>query len=298
LPPLPPEGVMPPGVEVTLANLDEVGDAGVRALLRGQDAVVFAAGADDRVVPPAPAYEFFHHHNVQASQRFFRLAREAGVRRGVLLSSYFAHFARDWPHLELARHHPYIRSRVEQEAAALEAAMPGLQLSILQLPYIFGAMPGKVPLWAPLVNMARSYPVLLYPRGGTNMVAVEHVGEAIAGAVEQGQGGQRYLVGDENLSWVQFLGRLSRAAVGRSRPVITLPDALFRWQMKRVQVRHAAEGREAGLDPVAFTRLMTAETYFDPGPSRLALGYGSGGLDQAFQATARACPPGGKTTLW
>jgi len=250
------------------------------------------------VVPPAPAYGFFHRHNVQAGQRFFRLAREAGVHRGVLLSSYFAYFARDWPHLELTRHHPYIRSRVEQEAAALEAAMPNLQLSILQLPYIFGAMPGKVPLWAPLVNMARRYPVLLYPRGGTNMVAVQHVGQAIAGAVEQGQGGQRYLVGDENLTWVQFLGRLSRAAIGRSRPVITVPDALFRWQMARVQARHAAEGREAGLDPVAFTRLMTAETYFDPQPAQQALGFGSGGLDQAFQETAGACPPGGKTTLW
>lgn len=61
-------------------------------------------------------------------------------------SSYFAYFDRIWPEMRLAEHHPYIRSRKGQEAQSLEAAMPDLQLCILQLPYIFGSMPGRAPL--------------------------------------------------------------------------------------------------------------------------------------------------------
>ncbi|NLG29414.1 MAG: NAD(P)H-binding protein [Chloroflexi bacterium] len=298
LPPTPAEGLLPPQVEVRLANLDELADAEVRALLAGMEGAIFAAGADDRVIPPAPAYPFFKRANVEASARFFRLARDAGVTRGVLLSSYFAHFAQAWPALKLAEHHPYIRSRVEQEAAALHAALPSLQLAILQLPYIFGAMPGRVPLWAPLVNLVRASRVLFYPRGGTNMVAVQHVGEAIVGALERGAGGERYLVGDENLTWRAFLKRMSRQAVGRARPVITIPDALLKTTMRKVRAQHRADGKEAGLHEIEFVKLQTAETYFDPEPTRQALGYGSGGLDEALRDTVAACPPGGKTTLW
>ena len=43
---------------------------------------------------------------------------------------------------------------------------------------------------------------------------------------------------------------------------------------------------------VAFTRLQTAKTFFDPTPSRLALGYGKGGLAQALVDTVKACMGG------
>jgi nucleoside-diphosphate-sugar epimerase len=298
LPPLPAEGLLPPRVQVRLANLDQLSDGDVRGLLAGMDGVVFAAGADDRVIPNAPAYPFFHHANVEVCARLFGLAREAGVRRGALLSSYFAHFARAWPQLKLGEHHPYIRSRLEQEARSLEVALPDLQLCILELPYIFGAMPGRVPLWSPLVNLVRRSHVLLYPRGGTNMVAVQHVAEAIVGAIERGVGGERYLVGDENLTWRAFLRRLAVQATGRARPVITIPDFLMRALMRSVAAKHRAAGKEAGLNEVEFVHLQTAATYFDPEPARRALGFGGGGLDEALRATAAACPPSDKTSLW
>ena len=41
--------------------------------------------------------------------------------------------------------------------------------------------------------------------GGTNMIAVEHVGEVIVGAIEKVKGGHSYTFGDENLTWVEFL---------------------------------------------------------------------------------------------
>ena len=298
LPPMPAPGLFPDEVEIRLANLDDLSDDEVRALLRGQDGVVMAAGADDRIIPSAPAYPFFYHHNVEVSVRLFRLAREVGVRRGALLSSYFAHFDRIWPHLKISEHHPYVRSRREQEEESLAAAMPDLQLSVLELPYIFGSMPGRAPLWTPIVNLVRNSPVLLFPRGGTNMIAVQHVGKAIAGAIERGEGGERYMVGDENLAWKDWLRRLSRFACGRTKLVITVPDFLVRWQMQQVEKKHHANGKEGGLHAVEFVKLQTAKTYFDPEPSRVALGYGRGGLDEAICETVAASPAGSTTTFW
>ena len=81
LPPMPAEGLLPAGTPVHLADLCQMSDNAVRTLLGGADGVVFAAGADDRVVPQAPAYPFYHRANVEAGVRLFRLAREAGSQQ-------------------------------------------------------------------------------------------------------------------------------------------------------------------------------------------------------------------------
>ena len=287
LPPLPATGLLPGEVRVIFADVNALPDADLAVLLAGYDAVVFAAGADDRVTPKRPAYDFFYKANVASAARFFRLARAAGVRRGVLLGSYFAHFDRLWPEMRLAQHHPYIRSRVEQTRQALAACGSDLDLMILELPYIFGAMPGRLPLWAPLIRYVASPLPLLFPAGGTNMVAVQHVAAAIAGALERGQTGKRYLIGDENLTWAEWLTRLSRLT-GREKRVVTLPAAAVRMAARGIRLYHRLQGREGGLDPVAFVALQTAHTFFDPAPARQALGYGAGGLDQALRVTVAA----------
>jgi dihydroflavonol-4-reductase len=288
LPPQPVENLLAPEVEVHLGNLDDLPDESVKELLKGCDALVFAAGADDRALPKAPAYPYFYNANVKSPVRLFKLAREVGVKRGVLLGSYFSHFDRIWPGMELTKHHPYIRSREEQAKQVLDISMPDLEVMVLELPYIFGSMPGRTPIWAPLVDYARSPLPLFYSSGGTNAIAVNHVAEAIAGAVEQGKGGERYVIGDENLTWADLLGRLARFA-GREKKVITLPISLLKLAMRYVRWQNKSHGKESGLDPVEYLRLQTINTFFDPAPSRKALGYGSGGLDEALHDTVRAC---------
>src|SRR5690349_5737777 len=81
---MPAEGFLPEDVKVVLADLDACNDDEVRALLTGCDAIVFAIGKDDRVVPPRPAYEFFYQANVEPAVRAVRLARDAGLSRAVI----------------------------------------------------------------------------------------------------------------------------------------------------------------------------------------------------------------------
>jgi len=288
LPTLPEEGLFPKEVNITLANIDKLDDSSIMDILKGHDAIVFAAGADDRVIPKAPAYEFFYQANVRSCKRVLSLARQSGIKRGVILSSYFLHFDRTWPEERLSEHHPYIRSRKEQAQQSMDVSMPDLQLMILELPYIFGSMPGRTPLWKPLIGYINSRYPLFYMRGGTNMIAVEHVGEAIVGAIEKGKGGHSYTVGDENLTWVEFLERILRI-LGKKKRIVILPTWTVRLGLRLVQLQHRLRGRESGLDPVRFAAIQTRNTFFDPAPAADELGYGRGNLEEAFKNTVKAC---------
>lgn len=288
LPPLPAQGLFPAEVKIHLRNLNDLTDVEVRALLSGHEAVVFAAGVDDRVTPKAPAYPFFHRHNVESTRRAAEISKRAGVQRFIILGSYFAYFHRLWPHMELTRHHPYIRSRVEQSAAALEAGGADMAVMTLELPYIFGVMPGRTPLWKPLVQYAASSFPLFYPRGGTTCVTVAQVAQAIAGAVEKGEPGARYPIGGENLTWTDLLSRVAKFA-RREKQVISIPSWLVICGAYFLKLIHKLQRRESGLDPVRFIKLQTANTFIDPELSRQALGYQMGGLNEALSTTVQVC---------
>ncbi|HNR02501.1 MAG TPA: NAD(P)H-binding protein [Anaerolineaceae bacterium] len=288
LPPLPAAGLFPQGVHILLQDLNAMGDRDLIDLMDGIDAVVFAAGVDDRVTPKAPAYPFFYKHNVETTRRIAGICRQAGVKRFIILGSYFAYFNRLWPHMELTRHHPYIRSRVEQTRAAQEAGTDELAVITLELPYIFGTMPGRIPLWKPLIKYAAARMPLFYPHGGTTCVTVRQVAQAIVGAVEKGEPGACYPIGGENLTWVQLLSRITRLA-GREKRVIPLPDWLLRAGAGILKGVHRLQGRESGLDPVQFISLQTANTFIDPATSQAVLGYEPGGLDAALLETINVC---------
>ena len=288
LPPLPQKDLLPPEVRIELANVDTMPDDQLRDLLAGHDAIIDAAGADDRIIPKAPAYDFFFNANVLPAQRLFKLSREAGIKRGVLISSYFCHFDRIWPERKLSHHHPYIRTRREQSEYAFKAAAPDLELMVLELPFVFGSMPGREPLWKPLVNYLRSPMPLYCPEGGTNMIAVEHVSEAIVGALEHGSGGQHYVVGDENRSWKSLLETLCEI-MDLDKKVRTLPTGLIHKAMEAVQFWHYLQGKESGLHQGEFSKLLASETYFDASIARKVLGQRSGGVLAALRETVAAC---------
>ncbi len=289
LPPAPPRDMFPADVRVVLQNLDEAPDADLLSFLDGHEALVFAAGLDDRHMPKRPAYPKFYQANVAALTRLITLGRQVGVKRLVVLGAYFAYFDRLWPEMRLAERHPYIRSRVEQEKAA--RSIPDLDGMVLELPYIFGALPvpGWKPLWTPLINYVRSSTTVFYMKGGTTCISAQTVGRAIVAAIESGVAGACYPIGGENLTWADMLSRLARAA-GREIRVVTLPTWLIRLSLWGVSLMHRFQGRESGLNLRYFAALQTAKTYLNPEPSQQALGYIAGDLEAAFRQTVEACP--------
>lgn len=120
------------------------------------------------------------------------------------------------------------------------------------------------------------------------MIAVEHVGEAIAGAIEIGKGGESYTIGDENVTWVDFIERILNI-LGKKKRIIILPNFMIRLVLSVVKLMHRLSGKEGGLDPVRFAAIQTKNTFFDPSSAAEELGYSRGNLERAFKDTVEAC---------
>lgn len=288
LPPMPQNLKLPSTVKVILQDLNKLSDHEVIEILSNHDALVYAAGVDDRTMATKNAFDFFYEANVIPSARLTQLAVEAGIKKAVWLSSYFLYFNRIWPELHLEKH-PYVYSRVEQARQIMEMAKEtSLELCILELPYIFGSMPGRIPLWKPLVNYITSYWPFFYTKGGTNIIAVDKVADSIVGAVKYGKAGENYTIGDVNLSWKELITKFS-ALNGRKRMVITLPDFMVQTGMFFVQVYFKIRKKEMGLLPLEYIKVQTRNTYFDPNPAQKELQFSGGGINEALYDTIEAC---------
>ena len=181
---------------------------------------------------------------------------------------------------KLAEKHPYIRSRLDQIEAANEAAGGELVVNYLLLPYTFGVLPGKMPLWKSLVDYVDNrLPCVFYTAGGTAMVSVEEVARAAVAALERGEAEMEYPVVSHNLSWIEFIGGMQKY-LGKPKPVITLPNWLIKLASYILTLYFHATGKESGLYAPAFVEVQTSKTFMDPEYSSSFLGYEHGDLDQ------------------
>ena len=289
LPPLPKGALLPPEMNIEYGNYMELNDEQLKKHLAGMDALVFAAGVDERIEGPAPIYDFFKKYNIDALERLIKVAKEVGVKHVSICGSYFSYFAKKWPHLELTKHHPYIRSRIDQEKMALSYAEKGFDVSILELPYIFGAQPGRKPVWVFLVESIRKMKKsTLYTQGGTTMVTVKQVAQGIAGALETTSGGVAYPFGFYNYEWKDFL-KIVHKHMGypRERKVVTIPNFLFALKGAQINKAHKKKGTEGGLDMVKFTKLQTANLFIEPEEGALRLGVSEDDIDAAIGESVR-----------
>lgn len=171
--------------------------------LAGFDWVVFAAGNDPRHVPPGSDFDaFLLKANHEAVPAFFAACREAGVRRAVQLGSFYAQAAP-----ELLAGNAYIRSRLAACEGARAQGAAGFDVVSINAPFMVGTVPGlPSAIFGPYVQWAQGHiPIEAYaPPGGTNFMSFRSLSQAIAGALERGEPGKAYLVGDENLPFRDY----------------------------------------------------------------------------------------------
>ena len=267
LPPLPKGAPIPPEMDLKWGNYLEMSDEELLAMMQGCDTFVFAAGVDERVEFPAPVYEAYRKYNIEPVRRFLTLAKQAGVKNSVILGSYFAYFAKSRPEMHLTEWHPYIRSRIEQEEVALSFADGDMNVSVLELPYIFGTQPGRKPVWVILIeqihNMDKTGHVTMYPKGGTTMVTVRQVAQVIVGAAERNKGGNAYPIGYYNLTWDDFLRIVHEAMGTPKRKIIHIAKWMFRMYGKTMIKDYEARGIEGGINAVELAEIMCMNTFID-----------------------------------
>ncbi len=288
LPPIPEGAQIPQEMKLTLGNFMEMSDKELKAQMKGCEGFVFAAGVDERLEGPAPIYDMFKKFNITPLEKLLRIAKECGVKSAVICGSYFSHFAKIWPKLELTKWHPYIRSRIDQENMALSFADDKFSVAVLELPYIFGAQPGRKPVWVFLVEQIRAMKgATMYPKGGTTMVTVKQVGQALAGALERNVGANAYPIGYENLTWVDFLTLVHKHMGTPEKKIVTIPKFLFTMGARKIMKEQHAAGHEPGLEMVKFADLQCAELFIDKSLGCELLGVMPDDIDKAIGESIR-----------
>ena len=288
------EGWFPIEIPVIHGDIFTMGEEELRLNMGGFDFLVYAMGPDDRITPSAPADIFFKEKLIQTSARVFGTARKAGVKRAVLLGSYFSFFHRKLPHLKLDKRHPYIRARLHQAEAVLEASGSDMDTMILELPYIFGTSPGRIPLWKEVFfeRLLKMNPVF-YPDGGSSMICVENVAEAIAGALEKGEAGVRYPIGDTDIRWKEMFSIMFKA-IGVRRRFIHVPYWMAAFVGRGMMHRNLKKGKEPGLHlGNVFKDILSQDFFLESENSATILGHGTCDVRASIAMTAKACYPSG-----
>lgn len=286
----PSDGGLPQEMKVAQGNYLEMTEEELREKFQGYDGFIFAAGIDERVISTPPVYELYKKHNVYPIRKLLKIAKECGVRHSVICGSYLAYLAKKWPEKELTRWHPYIRSRIDQENAAMEYADENFDVSVLELPYIFGTQPGRKPVWVFLIEtISKMKNVTLYIDGGTAVVTVRQVGQAIAGAMERNRGGHCYPVGYYNMSWKEMVEIMQRCMGHTSQKLIYVPRQRCVVESEKLMAKQKSNNLEGGMDAVKLADVQYDKAYIDKAEGSDFLGVTEDDINKAIAESVESC---------
>ena len=275
LPPIPEGAPIPKEMELKLGDINKMKDIEVSKLMEGCDTFVFASGIDERVECPAPVYDWYDKYNIKPLERLLPLCKKAGIKKAVVLGSYFSMLNKEEYGYKqklpagLLERNPYIRSRIKQEEVVESFVDEHFDAAVLELPYIFGTQPGRKPVWTVLIEQLKGMdklPFTMYPGGGTAMLTVRQVGEAIVGAAEkiEGQGFKAWPVATNNMLWRYFLKIVYFArGMEEDRKVISIPAWVMRLGTKKIIKEYEEKGIQSGLDVNYLPYIMNLNLFID-----------------------------------
>jgi nucleoside-diphosphate-sugar epimerase len=213
--------------------------------------------------------DYYYKYNIAPLERIFPLCKKAGVKRAVVLGSYFAYLSKLRPDMDLTSRNPYFKSRLQQEEVCKNACDENFSVAVLELPYIFGTQPGRKPVWTVLIEQIAGMdklPFTLYPKGGTAMLTCRQVGQAIAGAAEN-KAGKRFFeaipIGMYNMKWDEFLGYVYDARGMKGRKIVGIPPWMMKMGMGKIVKDYKERGIESGMDPLQLPYIMDIDLFID-----------------------------------
>ena len=276
LPPLPVGAEIPGNLKLHLCDSNLRSDEELKEMLKDKDCFLFAAGIDERVECAPPVFDSYKRFNIDPLKRILPIAKEMGVKKAVVLGSYFSMlnnpeygYDKKLPK-GLTERNPYIRARLEQERTVASFCDEHFSAAVLELPYIFGTQPGRQPVWTILIEQIEGMDKMkstLYPKGGTAMVTVHQVGQAIAGACEkigeEYKGFHACPIGMVNYTWEQFLKVVYRARGMGERKIIGIPAFVMKLGMNKIIKQYKERGIEPGLDPKYLPYIMNLNLFIE-----------------------------------
>ena len=268
LPPLPEGAPIPEEMEIIFCDINKKTDEEIEELLKGNDVFIYAAGVDERVEFPAPVLEYYHKYNIAPLERLFPICKKVGVKRAVVLGSYFAYLAKERPDMKLTEKNKYFKSRVMQEECCESFADDSFSVAVLELPYIFGTQPGRKPVWTILIEQLAfmdKWPFTMYPKGGTAMLTCRQVGQAIAGAAERQKSGFEAIpIGMYNMKWNDFLSIVYGArGMGYDRKIVGVAPWMMKMGMIKAVKDYKKRNIDSGIDPFNLPYVMDLDLFIN-----------------------------------
>jgi len=272
-------------VPVTPIEADVLDRAALRRAFRGARLVFHGAG----VVATRPA-DWVWKVNALAPRLAVEAAAAEGVERVVLTSSVGG--VGPVTHGRAGREEDvyrggglgltYVDSKHEGESEALAAAARcGIEVVVVNPAYVLGVPVNRSEPGETSTRIVGNYLRGRLPAivdGATNIVHVEDAALGHLLAAERGRPGERYILGGENVHWVDLVERVSKLA-GIRHPVLVIP--------RDVAAAIAAAGSVSGgviISPEAFA-LMAQDWRYSSQKAKKELGYQPRGLADTLRET-------------
>lgn len=263
---------------------DLLDPASVRRALEGCDVVYHLAG----MVATKPSLkEAVYASNLTATVGLFEACREARPKKIVYLASIFALGAGDRDHpaderadynlSDMAARIDYFDAKRKAELEAYRFLQAGLPLVFVYPCYCLG--PGDVYLSSSQAVVASMRGLLLgVVDGGLNILDVRDAARGLALGMDRGKVGEKYLLGDHNLTW-RDLGTALAKVTRRPPPRLVVPGWVVRalgWGIEKSMGRWAPFDSRAAL-------VMSRYWYYDASKARRELGFEGRPLEETLR---------------
>lgn len=261
------------GVAIRCAELSDV--AGLVESFQDCSAVFHLAGAVDF----GSEWPRFHQVNVVGTANVVAAAQSAGVRRLIHCSSIVAVGASRTPESlnEDSAWNlgpmcvPYVSTKHKAEELALNANSTKLEVVVVNPACVLGPDDDGHSEFGTLCHRFWKGRVPIHFGGGNNFVDVRDVANGMMKAWQQGQPGERYILGGFNRSMTAFFGELAKAA-DQVIPRLRLPNMFGPVVALAEQTLASGNRARAYLSP-AQARLLPWFFYFDCEKARRELGF-------------------------
>jgi dihydroflavonol-4-reductase len=257
------------GLDVEIAEGDLNDFVSLHKAVSGSQ-MLFHVAADYRLWARNP--KEMERTNVQGTRDILQAAADAGVKKVVYTSSVAAVGRpeeegqlgigyEDLDPPESQQIGPYKRSKFASELVAREFAHKGLNLVIVNPSTPIGPMDIKpTPTGKMIVDLLNGR-MPAYLETGMNFIDVDDVAAGHWLAAQKGVAGQRYILGNCNLTLKEFLNKAA-AAAGIAPPIIRIPYAVA-WMAGAVSTGWAGvTGKEPAI-PLDGVRMAHAPMYYD-----------------------------------
>lgn len=256
-------------VDVEWAVADVLDRAALEQAVRGHEYVFHLAGAG---LLDADA-DTVRRVNVEGTRNVLDAFRSAGAERLLFASTAGTRRRADGPATETDRARPvgaYQESKARAESLVDAVATDGGDVVTVHPTSVFG--PGDERFTGRLLSLATDRKMIASLPGGASIVDVEDVTRGMQLAVTEGEAGEHYILGGENLTYREALEVLAHLSDG-SVPRFRVPATAIRTAGPVVGLVNAALGTR--LFPVDgdMADLATRKLFYSSGKANADLGY-------------------------